>query len=157
MLLLLKSISFRCWCWCCCCHCCYCCIFSLLIIIIIIRCYRTFSLAHTNTVKMTRRFFVWRAFSLSFSFQLFLAPSLPLFTIDYISLDTTFYAQVFCIFTLNIEHRTNTCLGIQFTFFSFRRFLDIYFDFCPNNEAFAEPLSCYVLRDLKCLINFYFV
>lgn len=52
---------------------------------------------------------------------------------------------------------TNTCLEIQFTFFSFRRFLDIYFDFCPNNEAFAEPLSCYVLRDLKCLINFYFV
>lgn len=113
LLLLLKSISF---------HCCYFFPFVLffsfilrVFFIIIIRCYRTFSLAHTHPS--------WSKWRDDFSFGLFfLLLLLLLFPFSHLygcsahtqhhcsqltifhSLDTTFFAQVFCIFTLNIEH-----------------------------------------------------
>lgn len=166
LLLLLKSISFSSWC---CHYSSYCSsVFFVSVcsmyafFIIIIRCYRTFSLAHTHPEKWRDDFsFGLLFFSFSVPLHFFSShPPLLLFTIDYISLHTTFLAQVFCVyFTLNIEHwivenalnrsrhavetvlsirweresiRSNTCLEIQFTFFSFRRFLDIYFHLSYN-------------------------
>lgn len=105
---------------------------------------------------MTRRFFVWFILSLVFflfSFHRSIVVT-PLFTIDYISFDTTFYAQVFCIFTLNIEYsklsigRTHVW---KFNLHSFR-FADFltFISICPCNKRSLLLLkSCYVLRDFK--------
>lgn len=131
LLLLLKSISFQC-CYffllrgalssffsCCCC----CFFYFAFFIIIIIRCYRTFSLTHTHPScgkKMTRRFFVWFILFFVFLFFFLLLTSLvsvvsfcysahhcsqlTIFHLIRLFFPSSSFAQVFCIFTLNIEH-----------------------------------------------------
>lgn len=130
------------------------CIFFLLFFaffIIIIRCYRTFSLAHTHPS--------WKKWRDDFSFSLFyfiftlllsfvswlLCTNTHTFTIVhnwlYFTRNDIFRSSVLYIHVeywafehiLSIER--NTCLKIQFTFFSFRRFLDIYFHLSSNEHS----------------------
>lgn len=129
--------------------------------IIIIRCYRTFLLAHTHPEKWRDDFsFGLLFFFLFCSSSLFFFSSTVAIVHNwlYFTPYDISRSSVLCIFhveywTLNrwkcaesvatccgnrIEHsvresiRSNTCLEIQFTFFSFRRFLDIYFHLSYN-------------------------